>query len=160
MKCHLNDVSLKWLFAGGPMMAQHWILACFFRGSGPVLLKSHTFLWFFRGKGAQWLSGRVLGSRPKGCGFEPPRRRHCGVVLDNEQAHIYPSLVLVQPRKSRPCLTERLLMGRKESKQTNKTKIFRGGGPDPCPPLLGPPMLNTYCLYSCLHQSLCQYSYM
>ena len=34
--------------------------------------------------------------------------------------HIYPSLVLVQPRKTRPCLTERLLMGRKESKQTNK----------------------------------------
>ena len=28
--------------------------------------------------------------------------------------HIYPSLVLVQPRKTRPCLTERLLMGRKE----------------------------------------------
>ena len=28
------------------------------------------------------------------------------------------SLVLVQPRKNRPCLTERLLMGRKESNQT------------------------------------------
>ena len=27
---------------------------------------------------------------------------------------IYPSLVLVQPSKIRPCLTERLLMGRKE----------------------------------------------
>ena len=34
--------------------------------------------------------------------------------------HIYPSLVLVQPRKICPCLTERLLMGRKESYQTNK----------------------------------------
>ena len=34
--------------------------------------------------------------------------------------HIYPSLVLVQPRKTRPCLTESLLMGRKESNQTNK----------------------------------------
>ena len=33
---------------------------------------------------------------------------------------IYPSLVLVQTRKTRPCLTERLLMGRKESNQTNK----------------------------------------
>ena len=31
--------------------------------------------------------------------------------------HIYPSLVLVQPRKARPCLTERLLMGHKESNQ-------------------------------------------
>ena len=37
--------------------------------------------------------------------------------------HIYPSLVLVQPRKPRPCLTERLLMGCKESNQTNKTKL-------------------------------------
>ena len=34
--------------------------------------------------------------------------------------HIYPSLVLVQPRKTRLCLTERLLMGRKESNQSNK----------------------------------------
>ena len=32
--------------------------------------------------------------------------------------HIYPSLVLVQPRKTHPCLTERFLMGRKESNQT------------------------------------------
>ena len=31
-----------------------------------------------------------------------------------------PILVLVQPRKTRPCLTERLLMERKESNQTNK----------------------------------------
>ena len=34
--------------------------------------------------------------------------------------YIYPSLVLFQPRKTCPCLTERLLMGRKESNQTNK----------------------------------------
>ena len=33
---------------------------------------------------------------------------------------IYPSLVLVQPRKTRPFITERLLIGRKESNQTNK----------------------------------------
>ena len=33
-------------------------------------------------------------------------------------SHIYPSLVLAQPRKTRPCLTERLLMGRKELNQT------------------------------------------
>ena len=30
----------------------------------------------------------------------------------------FPSLVLVQPRKTRPFITERLLMGRKESNQT------------------------------------------
>ena len=67
-------------------------------------------------EGAQWLSGRVLDSRPKGCGFEP-HRRHCVVSLSK---NINPSLVLVQPRKTRPFITERLLMGRKESNQTNK----------------------------------------
>ena len=36
--------------------------------------------------------------------------------------HIYPSLVLVLPRKNRPYITERLLMGRKESNQTNEQK--------------------------------------
>ena len=68
--------------------------------------------------GAQWLSGRVLDSRPKGRGFEP-HRRHCIVSLSK---NINPSLVLVQPRKIRPFITERLLMGRKESNQTNIQK--------------------------------------
>ena len=67
-------------------------------------------------KGAQWLSGRVLDSRPEGRGFEP-HRRHCVVSLSK---NINPSLVLVQPRKTCPFITERLLMGRKESNQTNK----------------------------------------
>ena len=66
--------------------------------------------------GAQWLSGRVLDSRPKGRGFEP-HRFHCVVSLSK---NINPSLVLVQPRKTCPFITERLLMGRKESNQTNK----------------------------------------
>ena len=66
--------------------------------------------------GAQWLSGRVLDSRPKGRGFEP-HQRQCVVSLSK---NIIPSLVLVQPRKTRPFITERLLMGRKESNQTNK----------------------------------------
>ena len=66
--------------------------------------------------GAQWLSGRVLDSRPKGRGFEP-HRCHCVVSLSK---NINPSLVLVQPRKTRPFITEILLMGRKESNQTNK----------------------------------------
>ena len=66
--------------------------------------------------GAQWLSGRVLDSRPKGRGFEP-HWRHCVVSLSK---NINPCLVLVQPRKIRPFITERLLMGRKESNQTNK----------------------------------------
>ena len=33
--------------------------------------------------GEQWLSGRVLDSRPKGRGFEP-HRRHCVVVLEQD----------------------------------------------------------------------------
>ena len=63
--------------------------------------------------GAQWLSGRVLDSRPRGSGFEP-HRHHCIVSLSK---NINPSLVLVQPRKTCPFFTERLLMGRKESNQ-------------------------------------------
>ena len=34
-------------------------------------------------QGAHWLSGRVLDSRPRGCGFEP-HRRHCVVVLEQD----------------------------------------------------------------------------
>ena len=60
-------------------------------------------------EGAQWLSGRVLDSRPRGRGFEP-HRHHCVVSLSKK---INPSLVqaVVQPRKTRPFITERLLMG-------------------------------------------------
>ena len=38
---------------------------------------------FIKFKGAQWLSGRVLDSRPKGRGFEP-HWRHCVVVLEQD----------------------------------------------------------------------------
>ena len=69
-------------------------------------------------EGAQWLSGRVLDSRPRGRGFEP-HRRHCDLSLSK---NINPSLVLVQPRKTRPFITERLLMGRKESNKTKQNK--------------------------------------
>ena len=41
-----------------------------------------------------------------------------------EQDAFCPSLVLVQPRKTHPSLTERLLMGPKESNQTNQTRYF------------------------------------
>ena len=49
-------------------------------------------------------------------------RRHCVVSLSK---NISPSLVLVQPRKTRPFITERLLMGRKESNQT-KCSAWQG----------------------------------
>ena len=48
-------------------------------------------------------SGRVLDSRSRGCGFEP-HRHHC-------VRHINPCLVLVQPRKTCPDITEKLLTG-------------------------------------------------
>ena len=41
-------------------------------------------------------------------------------VLCPWAGHINPSLVLAQPRKTHLFITERLLMGRKESNQTNK----------------------------------------
>ena len=47
----------------------------------------------------------------------------CAIRVRAIKVLLYPSLVLVQPRKTRPCLTERLLMGRieyriKSNKQT------------------------------------------
>ena len=58
-------------------------------------------------------------SRLRGRRLEP-HRRHCVVSLSK---NINLSLVLVQPRKTCPFITERFLMGRKESnKQTNKQK--------------------------------------
>ena len=60
------------------------------------------------------INGRVLDSRPRGCRCQP-HRHHCIVSLSK---NINPSLVLVQPWKTRPFITERLLMGRKESNQT------------------------------------------
>ena len=37
---------------------------------------------------------------------------------------INPNLVLVQPRKTNPFITERLLMGSKESNQANKNQLL------------------------------------
>ena len=64
----------------------------------------------------------MLDSRPRGCGFEPYRGHHFVSLSKN----IIPSLVLVQPRKTQPYITERLLMGPKESNQTknNNTLLY------------------------------------
>ena len=67
--------------------------------------------------GAQWLSGRVLDSRPRGRGFEP-HRRHCVGVL--EQDTFILAYYWFKPGRLVPVLTERLLMGCKELNQTNK----------------------------------------
>ena len=58
-------------------------------------------------------------------GMGEPHRCHCVVSL---RKTINPSLVLIQPRRTRSYITERLLMGRKESNQTNKegmVKVFK-----------------------------------
>ena len=43
--------------------------------------REENALCFFGG--VQWLSGRVLDSRPKGRGFEP-HRRHCVLILEQD----------------------------------------------------------------------------
>ena len=48
-----------------------------------VALHNNKTTTYKRSQGAQWLSGRVLDSRPKGRGFEP-HRRHCVVVLEQD----------------------------------------------------------------------------
>ena len=67
--------------------------------------------------GGQWLSSRVLALRMRDHGFES-HWRHCIVSLSK---NINPSLVLVKPRKTGPFITEILLMGCKESNETNKS---------------------------------------
>ena len=49
-------------------------------GWSEALLVAHTILLE---KGAQWLSDRVLDSRPRGRGFES-HRRHCVVILEQD----------------------------------------------------------------------------
>ena len=87
------------------------------RGSGPLFppLDQHM-KGLTLNLGAQWLSGRVLDSRLRGRGFEP-HPPHCVVSL---RKNINPSLVLVQPRKTHPFITERLLVGRKDSNQAKQ----------------------------------------
>ena len=52
--------------------------------------------------------------RDRGAVFEL-HWRHCVVSLGKNNNH---SIVLVPPRKTRPFITEKLLMGRQESNQT------------------------------------------
>ena len=46
------------------------------------------------------------------------------IALCPKARRIYPSLVLIQPRKTRPYITERLLMGRNESNQTSTSSAY------------------------------------
>ena len=70
----------------------------------PLFGATYMYAQSKRLMGVQWLSGRVLVSRSRGCGFEP-HRRHCVVSLNKT----HKCLVLVQPRKTCPDITEKLL---------------------------------------------------
>ena len=61
-----SETPSKWRFAGGPIMAQHWMLAWFFRGSGPLLLRNPIFLWFLWGGGGP---------------LDPPMKRYLPVTV-------------------------------------------------------------------------------
>ena len=50
---------------------------------GDVVLVYPVICYSIYHFGAQWLSGRVHDSRPRGRGFEP-QRRHCVVVLEQD----------------------------------------------------------------------------
>ena len=50
---------------------------------GPLCLQCRLPRNISRREGAQWLSGRVLDSRPRGHGFKP-HRRHCVVVFEQD----------------------------------------------------------------------------
>ena len=63
-------------------------------------------------EGAQWLSGRDRGAAGSSL---------TDVTVLSLSKNINPSLVLVQPRNTRPFITERLSMGRKDSNQTKIT---------------------------------------
>ena len=73
-----------------------------------VLGKHHRLFLFWERSGSAWLA--TEGPRVRAS----PASLCCGPWA----RHIYPSLVLIQPMETRPCLTERVLMGRKESNQT------------------------------------------
>ena len=58
--------------------------------------------------GTQWLRGGVLGFRPRSCGVKP-NWTHCIVSFSKT---LYPLPSFVQPRKTRPDMTEKVLTGR------------------------------------------------
>ena len=73
LKC-LDDITLAQALICVKQIDQFLIFLCLFKGSLRLYLDQ---------EGAQWLSGRVLDSRPRGRGFEP-HRRHFVVVLEQD----------------------------------------------------------------------------
>ena len=70
-------------------------------------------------QGAQWLSGRVLDSRPRAAGSSLTS----DTVLCHWARHIYPCSLLVQPRKTRPDITAKIVDWdvKDQIKQTKQT---------------------------------------
>ena len=85
----------------------------------PTLKSFVTQVWCMSFSSIHGMKRILMYSRPKGRGFEP-HWRHCIVSLSK---NFNPSLVLVQPRKTRSFKTERLLIGRKESNQTKNKNL-------------------------------------
>ena len=61
-------------YSSDPVIDLRLLVVCKLGGTG------RSFLLYIRVRGGQWLSGRVLDSRPRGRWFEP-QRRHCDVSL-------------------------------------------------------------------------------
>ena len=82
-------------------------------GANCELLNANKYIlgFIFRDLGAQWLSGRVLDSRPR-------VRASLASLLVSLSKNINPSLLLVQPRKTCPFITERWDV-KNQIKQTN-----------------------------------------
>ena len=105
-------------------------LFCFFTSPSQLLWP----LW----DGQLTLSHRSWGSLKKRLTSTLSRERECltrdrvaagsslagGIALCPWARSIYPSLVPVQPRKTRPYITERSLMGRNESNHTSTSRAY------------------------------------
>ena len=114
----------------------------------------HTYTWEHSGSVVECLTRdwEVAGSTsPASLPYGPWAR------------YIYPSLVLVQPRKTCPCLIERLLMGRKESNHTYHTytvKPVLGDHPKRMPKLVSNidyPLMQVKSIAECSKWSILQY---
>ena len=86
-----------------PPFQKSWIRPCLFT----------QLLWERSGSVVECLSAWLMTEGPR------VRASPASLLYGPWARHIYPSLVLVQPRKTRPFLTERLLKGRKKSNQSS-----------------------------------------
>ena len=112
--CCLSYFSRE-LSAGRRLTLNIKVITRFLQQGKKLNMSSAANLWILGLGGVQWLSGRVLDSRPKGSRVgASPASLPC--VLE------HPSLALVQLRKTHPNVTERLLTGN----QIKQTKLRFG----------------------------------